>query len=112
MPALMIVAALAILFKIFPFAAFLSALMWLYLSVPVVESICRELGSCRELGREGLWVVWISLLPPAFPALCFAWKWWTVVERRRMYLNLFILAVGVPAAIIFGIASGTMPEPD
>jgi hypothetical protein len=112
MPALMIVVVLAILFKIFPSAAFLLALLWAFCSVPVVEGICRELGSCQELGYEGPWVFWISFLSLAFPALCFAWKWWAAAERRRLYLNLFILAVGVPTAIIFGIASGVMPEPN
>jgi hypothetical protein len=112
MPALMIVAVLAILLKIFPSAAFLLAFLWAFCALPVVEGICRELGSCQTLGYEGPWIFWISFLPLALPALCFAWKWWAVAERRGLYLNLFILAVGVPAAMIFGIVAGTMPEPN
>jgi hypothetical protein len=111
MPALIIVAVLAFVFKIFPNAAFLPALLWAFWATPVVAGICREFGFCQELGYEGSWVFWISFLPLAFPVFCFAWKWWTVAERRRLYLNLFILAAGIPAAIIFGIANGAMPEP-
>jgi hypothetical protein len=94
MPALMIVVVLAFLFKSFPSAAVLPAFLWASWAAPVVAGICRELGSCQELGYEGDWVIWIGFLPLALPALCFAWKWWAVAERRRLYLNLFILAAG------------------
>jgi hypothetical protein len=106
------VAVLAIFLKIFPSAAILAALLWIWYAIPLVEGICRGFGACREADYAGVWVVWISFSLLAFPALGFAWKWWFASERRRLYLNLFILAVGVPAAIIFSIATSVMPEPN
>jgi hypothetical protein len=112
MLALITVAVLAILLKIFPSAALLATLLWVWYAAPLVEGICREFGSCREPGYAGVWVFWISFLPLAFPALGIAWKWWFASERRRLYLNLFIFAIGAPAAIIFSIATSVMPEPN
>jgi len=112
MLALIIVAVLAILLKIFSGVALLAVMLWAWYAVPVVEGICRELGACREPGYEGVWVFWVAFLPLALPALCFGWKWWFASERRRLYLNLLILSIGVPAAVILAIATSIMPEPN
>jgi hypothetical protein len=85
-------------------------LLWSMVAVPLVGNICREFGSCQAVGYEGQWVFWISFLPFVFPALWCAWKLSSAPERWRLYLNLFILAVGVPATIIVAIATTARPE--
>jgi hypothetical protein len=88
-----------------------AVMLWILLMGPLGEAI---LSFCRAHGLEENWTViipvGISLFMLAVLASYFAWKWWRVAERRNLYFNLFILAVGIPAAIIFG--SAVTPVPD
>lgn len=109
-PTLIAVAALAILLELFPSVALVPVLLWPMVAIPLVGDICRGFGSCQAVGYEGQWVFWISFLPFVFPAFWFAWKLWSVSERWRLYLNLLILAVGVPETIIVAVATAVRPE--
>jgi hypothetical protein len=105
MPALIFIVVLAILFKIFPGTTLFPVVMlWIMLTGPLGGAI---LSFCRAHGSEFYWVfitIGVSLFMFAVLASYFAWKCWRVAERRNLYFNLFILAAGIPAAIIFGLA--------
>jgi hypothetical protein len=85
-------------------------MLWVLITEPLGEAV---LSFCRAHGLEGNWAInitdGISLFMFAVLASYFAWKWWHAAERRNLYFNLFILAVGIPAAIIFGLAVTPVP---
>jgi hypothetical protein len=67
------------------------------------------LSFARANHLEGNWAIGIELGIITFIiiviATFFAWKIWSAPARRRLYLNLLILTVGIPAAIVFGVAT-------
>ena|ERR1700735_3311384 len=105
MPALITVIVLAALLKIFSTAALLAGALWLFGAVEVFQAICRASSSCQPLYPPP-WLPLVSVLPfPAF-AIYSAWKYWG--SGRRLYLNLLIFAIGVPAAVCFSVATGPL----
>jgi hypothetical protein len=104
MPAIVFIFVLAILFKIFPGSVLIPVMLWALIVQSPAEAI---LSFCRAHGLEDDWAInitlGISLFMFAVPASYFAWKWWRVAGRREFYFNLFVLAVGIPAAVIFGL---------
>jgi hypothetical protein len=102
MPALVAVAALAILLAIFPSVALATMIMWAFWTQPLVHSLCHALGGCSQPGYDPVWTLWIGFLPVFFPAFFCGWKWRFGAERRRLYLNLFVLTAGIPVAIVTG----------
>jgi hypothetical protein len=107
MPALVFIVVLAILFKIFPGSLFFLVMLWISVMEPpagAIASFCRAHGLIENWAVIAMILVGISLIMSAVLTSYFAWKWWRVAERRKLYFNLFILAAGIPAAIIFGLA--------
>jgi hypothetical protein len=107
MPALIFVIVLAALFKLFPNVAFYVAFVWFYCAYPLAGSVCRIFGPCPY---GAAWIYLSSLFPLLLLALYFAWKWWSAAKRRRLYLNLLILTIGIPLAIALGLAASIMSE--
>ena len=102
MPALIAVIVLAALLKLFPSVALLASGLWFFGVLEVIEVTCRAFSTCQP-GYFPLWALWAGLLPISLPAIYFALKYW--FSGRRLHLNLLIFTVGVPAAIIFTIAT-------
>ena len=103
MPALITMIVLAAMLKIFPTAALLAAALWLFGAMEVFGVICHLSTSCQP-AYPPAWLPLVSILPfPAF-AIYFARKF--QASRRRLYLNLLIFVIGLPAAVCFSVATG------
>jgi hypothetical protein len=104
MPATVFIVVLIILFVAVPGSVLMPVMLWVLVMHWPAEAI---LSLCREHGLEGDWAInitlGITLLILAVPASYFAWKWWRVAGRRKFYFNLFVLAVGIPAAVMVGL---------
>jgi hypothetical protein len=102
MPAIVFIVVLVILFVAAPGSVLIPVIPWVLITGKPVEAILRMCGG-RCSGDEWAITLWISLFVFAVPASYFSWKWWRVAEGREYYFNLFVLAVGIPAAVIFGM---------
>ena len=112
MPALIFVILIAVLFVGVPGSIFIPMMIWGLIMSPIAGPIVRI---CRALGLEGNWAISItiaiSLFPFAILALWSAWKCSRVSpERLSHYFNFFILAVGIPAAVMIGLAVTHVPS--
>lgn len=102
MLAIVFVVVLVILFVAVPGSVLIPAFPWVLLTGPSVKAI-QGLCGARCSDREWAITLWITIVIFAIPASYLAWKWWRVAGRREFYFNLFVLAVGIPAAVIFGL---------
>jgi len=102
MPAIVFIVVLVILFVAVPGSVLIPVFPWVLIMGKPVEAILRLCGA-RCSGTEWAVTLWISLFIFGVPASYFAWKWWRVAGRREIYFNLFVLAVGIPSAVIFGL---------
>ena len=111
MPALIFVILLAVLFAAIPGTVLVPLFFAALILSPLSEV---TLGFARATHLEGFWAAGITLgivaLVIVVIASFFAWKARSVPARRRLYLNLTILTVGVPAAVAFGTATTPFPH--
>lgn len=111
MPALAFVVLLAILFM----CVNGTVLVPMFFAAVILSPLSKAtLSFSRSVHLEGDWAIKIELgiigITIALIAAFFAWKMQGVPARRGLYLNLLILTIGIPSAVVLGFATLRVPS--